>query len=110
MALLLADENFPRPVTLAPRALGHDVVTAQEAGLGGQPDADVLAHATHVGRAVLTLDRDFLRLHAQAGPHTGIVHCTPDPNAAALAGRIDAAVNAAALAAALLRVRRPPTP
>jgi predicted nuclease of predicted toxin-antitoxin system len=55
VARLLADENFPRPVADALRALGHDVTTAQAEGLGGVPDPEVLA----AGRAVLTHDRDF---------------------------------------------------
>jgi hypothetical protein len=109
VALLLADENFPRSVTLALVGLGHDVVTAQAEGLTSQPDTDVLAHATAAGRAVVTLDRDFLRLHAAAPAHAGIVHCTHDPDVAALAARIDAAVNAAPLPGALVRVRRPST-
>ena len=48
------------------RALGHDVLTTQEAGNAGQtiPDHDVLDFATRDGRAVLTLNRrDFIRLH-----------------------------------------------
>jgi len=36
MARLYGDENFPYPVVLALRRLGHDVLTAQEAGKAGQ--------------------------------------------------------------------------
>jgi hypothetical protein len=45
MARLYADEGFPKPIVEELRKLGHDVVTAQEAGKAGQriPDADVLA-------------------------------------------------------------------
>lgn len=48
-----ADENFPRPVVERLRALGHDVLTAQEAGNGGQgiPDEDVMVFARGHGRA-----------------------------------------------------------
>ena len=63
MANLLADENFSRSVVEALRALGHDVRTAQEEGLGGRPDPEVLAAATALGRIMLTHDRDFVRLH-----------------------------------------------
>jgi len=58
MALLFADENFPLPAVRRLRALGHDVVTASEAGLANRsiPDDIILAFATRLGRAVLTLD------------------------------------------------------
>ncbi len=59
MAAFLADENFPRPVVEALRALGHDVRTVQDAGLRGRTDVDVLTAATAAGRAILS--------HATAG-------------------------------------------
>lgn len=109
MARLLADENYPLPVVEALRALGHDVLTVQGAGLSGRSDLEVLAAATADGRGVLTHDRDFLYLHRTNRPHAGIVWSTADPNAAALASRLDAAL-AAALADQLVRVYRPPSP
>ena len=59
MALLDADENFPLPAVEALRRLGHDVLTAAEAGQAGQgvPDDAVLAYAHARGRAVLTHNR-----------------------------------------------------
>ena len=44
MASLLADENFPLPVTRRLRLRGHDVLTAGEAGLANRriPDDVVL--------------------------------------------------------------------
>jgi predicted nuclease of predicted toxin-antitoxin system len=110
MARLLADENFPRPVADALRALGHDFTTAQAEGLGGVPDPDVLAAASAAGRAVLTHDRDFIRLHRTSSAHGGIVPCSVDTDTAALAGRIDAALTGAALPGQLVRVYRPATP
>jgi predicted nuclease of predicted toxin-antitoxin system len=112
MARLFADENFPIAVTVALRALGHDVLTAHEAGRANQgiPDDEVLAWATTQGRAVVTLNRrDFHRLHAASPNHAGIITCTrDDANPVPPAARIHAAVNAAAsLAGALLRVVRP---
>ena len=62
------------------RRMGHDVLTALEAGQAnrGIPDPDVLAFAIGVGRAVLTLNRrHFARLHRQVNFHCGIVVCTP---------------------------------
>ncbi len=48
MARLLADENFPFPVVLELRRLGHDVLTMHEAGLANQCMADdaVLLYAS----------------------------------------------------------------
>lgn len=50
MARLLADENFPLPVVHRLRARGHDVLTAQDAGLAGTSDPDLLVATTAVGR------------------------------------------------------------
>jgi hypothetical protein len=114
MAPLYADENFPGPVIRHLRTPGHDVLTAHEDGRGNQkvPDADVLARATALGRAVLTNDRnDFHRLHAADPKHGGIITCTRDPDYAALAGRIHAALETLpTLAGQLLKIVRPNTP
>jgi hypothetical protein len=93
MATLFADENVPRPLTAALRTLGHDVLTAHEAGRANQgiPDADVLVFAASVGRAVLTNNRwDYHRLHTASPNHAGIVTFSDDPDSNALAQRIHA--------------------
>jgi hypothetical protein len=114
VAFLYSDENFPFPVVLVLRSLGHDVLTPREEGRAGVgiPDPDVLAHATALGRAVLTHNRiDFFRLHRANPVHAGIVACKEDRDFPALAGRIHAAVSTHAdLAGQLLRVNRPNTP
>jgi predicted nuclease of predicted toxin-antitoxin system len=114
MAKLYADENFSYPVVQELRQLGHDVLTAQEAGQANQrvPDSQVLAFAAGQGRAVLTFNRrHFIRLHAQIQPHGGIVICTRDNDVAALAARIHQAVTQRPrLDNQLIRVIRPPTP
>ena len=109
MARFYADENFDYPTVVELRALGHDVVTVQEAGKRGGTDDQVLAYATQDGRAVLTHDRrDFERLHRHDPNHAGIVSCTLD-DAVALAARIDVAVVAAGgLAGKHLRINLPP--
>lgn len=111
MALFLADENFPLPVTEELRLLGHDVVTLQDLGKTDQglPDADVLALAADQGRAVLTLNRrHFVRLHQEAPGHAGIVVCSLDLDFVGQARRISGAVGeAGSLAGQLLRVNRP---
>lgn len=50
MARFYADENFPLPVVLALRQLGHDVLTIQEDGKANLrlPDEDVLSAACEV--------------------------------------------------------------
>jgi hypothetical protein len=115
MHRLYADEDFPLPVVAALRDLGHDVVTAQEAGRGNQGvgDADVLADATALGRAVLTHNRlHYRRLHKYRQPHGGVISCTrDDDDFPALAQRIhDAIVPLPDLANQFLRIVRPNPP
>ena len=111
MARFYANENFPLPVVLELRGLGHDVLTIHETGKAGQrvTDDQVLAFATAERRAVLTLNRKhFIRLHREIPPHAGIVVCTFDADFAGQAGRIHAAVaGVPEMAGQLLRVNRP---
>jgi len=97
MALLYADEDFDYAVVESLRRKGHDVVTVQEAGRRGGNDAQVLADATAAARAVLTHNRwDFEHLHRHNPVHAGIISCSRDDDADALAARIDQAIAAAA--------------
>ena len=111
MARLYANENFPRQVVEALRALGHDVLTVQEAGNAGEAisDEQVLAIATERDRTVITLNRrDFIRLHALRPSHAGIVVCSQDPDTDGQASRIHQATESAeSLAGQLLRVNHP---
>ena len=108
MVPLLADENFPFPVVLALRAAGVDVRTASDARLLRSSDASVLAAATADGRAVLTQDRDYIRLHKRGAAHAGIVFTSRDDDFAALAARVHDALQANPdLADRLVRVYRP---
>jgi hypothetical protein len=72
-------------------------------------DDVVLADALALGRIVLTQNRKhFINLHNARQPHTGIVVCTFDRDAEALAHRIDAAVAAERPGGRwLVRVNRP---
>ena len=112
MASLYAKENFPLEVVRALRALGHDVLTAQEARNAGHaiPDVEVLAFAAGSVRAVLTLNRrDFIKLHQVQPDHAGIIVCTPDPDPGQQAERIHQVLESAgSLGGQLLRVNRPP--
>jgi hypothetical protein len=112
MALLYADEDFDYTVVDQLRRMGHDVLTVQEAGRGGGADSQVLADATSDHRAVLKFNRwDFERLHRQNSAHAGIISCTRDDDADALAARIDAAIVAGgALPSQHIRVNLPATP
>ena len=113
MAHLYANENFPLPVVLALRRLGHDVLTVQEAGKAEQAieDKDVLAFAADEGRAVLTINRKhFVRLHHAVQSHAGIIVCTFDADFERQARQIHQALAAQPqLTGQLLRVNRPPS-
>ncbi len=111
MARIYANENFPFPAVAELRRLGHDVLTTHESGRAGQriSDAEMLAFAASERRILLTFNRrHFIRLHEESPTHCGIVVCTIDPDAAALAKRIDAAINVdSGLDGLLVRVNRP---
>lgn len=91
MARFYADENFPYPLVEELRLLGHDVLTAREAGQADQaiPDNEVLTFAAAEQRALLTLNRrDFFREHQANPQHAGIIACTFDPDFVSQAERI----------------------
>lgn len=95
MARFYSNENVALPVVVHLRQLGHDVVTSHEAGRANQkiPDADVLRYAYEEKRVLLTNNRrDFLALHREGAAHCGIVVFTSDARFAALAERIDVAI------------------
>src|SRR5262245_45938868 len=112
MVRLYADEDFDYAVVEELRRFGYDEETVQEAGRCGDEDAAVLAHAVGQQRAILTHNRrHFIRLDKQLASHAGIVTCTRDPNAAALAQRVHKAISGhSALKNQLVRVNRPNTP
>ena len=107
----LADENFPLPVVDLLRVAGTDVTTAREAGLLATPDPIILAAATADGRAVLTQDKDYIRLHKQDPNHAGVVFTSLDNDVDALAARILIAISGLAdLSGQLIRVYLPNLP
>jgi predicted nuclease of predicted toxin-antitoxin system len=113
LARLYADENFPYPAVEALRHLGHDVLTAAEAGQAGLkiPDHEVVAFAHAQGRAILTHNRKHFRnLHKIGILHSGLVICTEDPDFASLATRVDAALSTIQeLTGELIQVNRLPS-
>jgi Domain of unknown function (DUF5615) len=111
MANLYANENFPLPVVIELRKLGHNVLTTVEAGKANQaiPDEDVLEFARSQNRAVLTINRKhFVRLHESQKPHAGIIACSLDLDFSAQAARIHELLGAASnISGKLIRVNRP---
>ena len=112
MARLYADEQFPKRVVEYLRALGHDILTVQEAGKANLKisDAEVLAFAVSEERTVLTLNRDdFFRLHRLQPDHCGIIACKDDQDKERMAARINEVIsNEETLRGKLIRVNRPP--
>jgi Domain of unknown function (DUF5615) len=114
MAQLHADENFRQAVVVELRKLGHDALTAADAGRAGKgiQDVDVLAFAISQDRAVVTFNRrDFIRLHKASPVHRGIIVCTNDKDSVALAQRIHQEIlKLPTLDNQLIRIIRPSTP
>jgi hypothetical protein len=69
------DQHIPGPASQGLRRHGVDMLTAQEAGRCGLPDADQLAFATAGGRVLVSFDSDFLALHQSGVRHAGIAWC-----------------------------------
>jgi Domain of unknown function (DUF5615) len=111
MARLYTNENFPLPVVIALRQLGHDVLTSYESNQANQaiPDAAVLSFAAVHQRILITFNRKhFIALHRVNSTHAGIIVCTIDPDWDALAARIDTELTAQVnMAGQLVRVNRP---
>jgi len=105
---LYADENFPLRVIEELRRLGQDVLTAFGRANQSISDPDILARATELNRAIVTLNRvDFKRLHTHVPEHAGIIICTEDPDRMGQARRIvEAITQAANLRAKLIRLYR----
>jgi predicted nuclease of predicted toxin-antitoxin system len=74
------DEHVPGPITQGLRQRGVDVLTPQEDGRDGRPDAELLDRATMIHRIVFTEDQDFFKEAAQrqrAGlPFSGVFFMT----------------------------------
>ena len=101
----------PKPVVLALRRLGHDVLTIQETGFAERVASDdaILAFARGEKRALLTLNRrHFVRLHTIMPDHAGIIVTSLDFDCAAWAERLDRVIREnEPLTGKLLRVNRP---
>lgn len=72
---ILADENIPGPVCSWLRGLKRvDLVTAKDAQLCHQEDANIVAYARENGRIVLAGDRGFSELNYKVCTHPGIIN------------------------------------
>jgi predicted nuclease of predicted toxin-antitoxin system len=69
------DEHVSPAIARALRQRGIEVLTAREAGLLGASDPEHLARAHADGRMLVTQDDDFLSLHHEGRPHSGIAYC-----------------------------------
>jgi predicted nuclease of predicted toxin-antitoxin system len=75
---LKLDENLSRHLKATLAALGHDVQTAADEGLLGQPDSRIGAAARREERVLLTLDVGFADLRKYPpGSHPGIILFRP---------------------------------
>ena len=69
------DEHVPRAIATGLRRRGIDVSTSGESALLGADDEKQLEFCNHSGRALVTHDQDFLRLHSAGVSHSGIIYC-----------------------------------
>ncbi|MGQ0591667.1 MAG: DUF5615 family PIN-like protein [Gammaproteobacteria bacterium] len=74
---LFADECVDARVVAGLRRRGVDIITAADESLLQASDEEQFARATHLGRALVTADHDFLRLacgYWEAGtPFSGVI-------------------------------------
>ena len=69
------DEHVDHAIASGLRQRGIDVTTTTDAGLLSSSDERHIAFALDQDRVLVTHDADFLRIHAAAPEHAGIVYC-----------------------------------
>lgn len=67
------DEHIHPAISTALKNRGADILTAQDVRMLGIADETHLQFAASQGRAIITQDTDFLRLHKTGIPHAGIL-------------------------------------
>ena len=73
LKLLIDEDAQDRVLVKLLKEAGHDVLTANEAGLTSQLDSAILSYASSTNRMLLTLNcRDFEALHQATPNHPGI--------------------------------------
>lgn len=96
MARFYTNENFRFSVVHKLREMGHDVVTALDAGNAnkGISDEDVLRFAINENRILITYNRqDFIKQHYNIPHHCGIIICSLDPDIIGQATKIQKLVS-----------------
>ena len=74
MRLLVDEDAQARTLVRLLQEAGHDVLTAEAAGLQSLADREVLARAVEQGRVLLTRNcGDFPALHCESRAHPGIL-------------------------------------
>jgi predicted nuclease of predicted toxin-antitoxin system len=74
LRLLIDEDSQAKPLVNLLRKAGHDLITANEAGLSGKIDALVLDYARDEMRVLLTRNcDDFKALHKANSTHPGIL-------------------------------------
>ena len=68
------DEHIPTAVAEQLRRRGIDILTADDAGLGGSDDTAYFRYSLETGRVLVSYDRHFARLHSLEAAHSGIVY------------------------------------
>jgi predicted nuclease of predicted toxin-antitoxin system len=69
-----ADECVYKITVALLRSWGYDVLTAQEVGLAGKSDEEILAYAIMHERVLITIDLDFSNIrHYPPQSHKGII-------------------------------------
>lgn len=70
------DEHIPKAVAKGLKQRGINAIICSEINTLGLSDMEQLALAAEKSWVIVTRDNDFLVLHAQAVPHSGIVFAT----------------------------------
>lgn len=82
LKLLIDEDSQSKPLVKTLREAGHDLVTVNEVGAGGQPDPVVLNYARENDRILLTHNcGDFEALHLENPNHPGILAVYRDADA-----------------------------
>lgn len=82
LRILVDEDSQAKLLVKKLRLAGLDVISAQDSGLNGQLNPEILAFAIEQNRVVLTRNgADFRELHLRVMIHPGIfiVHGHPDP-------------------------------
>jgi predicted nuclease of predicted toxin-antitoxin system len=79
--LFYMDEHIPKAITLGLRMRGVDIITAQEDGMEGKSDPELLDRAWALRRVLFTFDDDLLSeatsRQREGKPFCGVIYAHP---------------------------------